>query len=182
MADPCVFQTSDPAAWELVYQNTMDKKYAKGGRNFSRSVGGTPYEGEGSAPIFLIPRERGGPSYKSVPLEGASSDAVVYCLISKGFGMQDVSSFTLGPIVGEGLCLVNAAFSKAICLMHIVGGGVVDLKRKNYWRPKRVPDRVIKVIDDHHLMVDGVLYRTGSHGYEVMKLCGYPSGTSGVGV
>lgn len=96
--------------------------------------------------IYFIPRERGGPSYKSVPLEGVINDDVQYCPISKGYPMQDVSSFTLGPIVGEGLCLVNSAFSKSICIMHIEGGGKVDLKRKNHTEYFIIPEILYKQI------------------------------------
>ncbi len=59
--------------------------------------------------------------------------------------MQDVSSFTLGPVVGEGLCVVNAAFSKSICIFHIEGGGKVDLKRKRFWARSKKPLRRINL-------------------------------------
>lgn len=45
--------------------------------------------------------------------------------------MQGVSSFSLGPVVGEGLVVVNAAFSKVIYLQHLIGG-IVNYKRKNF--------------------------------------------------
>ncbi|CAH6420770.1 Hypothetical protein HVR_LOCUS1286 [uncultured virus] len=93
--------------WNVAYKTIMDQKYAKETRNFSRTIVGNPQPLERHAPIYLIPRERGGPSYLSVPLQGINPADVQYCPISKGFPMQDVSSFTLGPIVGEGLCLVN---------------------------------------------------------------------------
>lgn len=143
-------------AWEAMYKLVMDPKYAKNTRNFSRTITGAPQEGR-IAPIYLIPRERGGPSYLSVPLHGVDINEVQYCPISKGFPMQDVSSFTLGPIVGEGLCLVNAAFSKCICIGHIEGGGIVDLTRKNFWKRSRNPHRTIQVHNSESMFVDGVL-------------------------
>lgn len=147
-------QTRD--AWETLYKIVMNPKYGKNTRNFSQNIVGVPQEGN-IAPIFLIPRERGGPSYLSVPLEGVNPDHVQYCPISKGFPMQDVSSFTLGPIIGEGLCLVNAAFSKTICAAHIEGGGVVDLNRKNFWKRSKKPVRNICMMGPNVMYVDGVL-------------------------
>jgi hypothetical protein len=107
--------------------------------------------------IYIVPRARAGPSYLDVELEGVDKTKVQYCPISKGYSMQDVSSFTLGPIVGEGLCLVNAAFSKMICLVHLEGGGAVDLKRKNFWKRSKNPGRKLEFSDDI-LTVDGVDY------------------------
>lgn len=158
IGDPSFFdQTQTLSAWELMYKIVMDPKYAKNTRGFSTTITGTPQDGN-VAPIYLIPRERGGPSYLSVPLEGVDANHVQYCPISKGFPMQDVSSFSLGPIVGEGLCLVNAAFSKSICVGHIEGGGVVDLQRKNFWKRARKPIRNIQVIDADNMIVDGVSF------------------------
>lgn len=150
-----LFDTVDHQLWEAEYQRIMNIKYAKGTRNFNTTLTGNPWLGEGQPPIFLVPRVRGGAGYKSVKFQGVTSDDVVYAPISKGFSMQDVSSFTLGPIVGEGLCLVNAAFSKSICIMHIEGGGRLDLGRKNFWRRARTPERVIQVIDDIYMSVNG---------------------------
>lgn len=148
----------DTSRWEAEYQRTMDRKYAKNTRNF-RPVKVNPKRDYGpDPPIFLVPRERGGPSYKEAQLEGADVNDVVYCPISKGFPMQDVSSFTLGPVVGVGLCIVNAAFSKAICIHHIEGGGVVDLKRKIFWRSSRNPKRRITNIGNGRMTVDGTEY------------------------
>jgi hypothetical protein len=161
VADPSLFQSVDPAKWELAYQQVMDKKYAKGTRNYSQKLTGAAWKGhgspQGSPPIYVVPRQRGGPSYKSLPLEGVESEDVQYALISKGFGMQDLSSFTLGPIVGEGLCLVNAAFSKLICVEHIEGGGKFDLNAKNFWRRSNQPDRVIQVINEDQMIIDSQL-------------------------
>lgn len=143
------------AIWEEEYENIMATKYRKGTRNYSK-VKGEPSVNQGErddgSPIFIIARQRGGPSYKSIDLvcdgETIDQENVAYCAISKGFGMQDVSSFTLGPVVGEGLCVVNAAFSKAICPFHIEGGGTVDLKRKGYWKRSRKPLRKVEIIDE----------------------------------
>ena len=133
----------------------MNPKYAKNTRNFNKKLQCGEWKGSDDPPIFLIPRQRGGPSYKKYKLIGANASDLHYALISKGFGMQDVSSFTLGPVVAEGLCIVNAAFSKLICVEHIEGGGRVDLSRKNFWRRVSKPDRSIKVINNLQMMVDG---------------------------
>ena len=153
-----LFDTTDSQLWEAEYRRVMNQKYAKGTRNFSTSLTGNSWTGAGQPPIFLVPRVRGGASYKSVQLQGVTSDDVAYCPISKGFSMQDVSSFTLGPIVGEGLCLVNSAFSKSICIMHIEGGGRLDLSRKNFWRRSRTPQRIIQLVNDAHMSVDGQIF------------------------
>ena len=94
----------------------------------------------------------------SVELEGVNQEDVQYCPISKGFVMNDLSSFALGPVVGEGLVLVNAAYSKSITVAHLEGGGKVDLKRKNFWRRARKPERNIEVVSEKVMKVDGVSY------------------------
>ena len=150
-----LFDYKNPEIWENAYKQTIDKKYQKLTRNFSKEIKGTPCE---NPKIYLIPRERGGPSYKSIDLIGARSEDVFFAPVSKGYSMQDVSSFTLGPVVGEGLNIVNAAFSKSICIFHIEGGNL-DLKRKNFWnRKKKIRD--IVVIDENNISVDGKDYRT----------------------
>lgn len=156
ICDTSVCDSKSSALWNEAYKLTMDAKYAKGTRNFSRNITGVPQAL--TAPIYLIPRERGGSGYLSVPLQGVERSHVQYCPISKGFSMQDVSSFTLGPIVGEGLCLVNAAFSKSISLAHIEGGGIVDLSRKNFWKKSRTPHREIEILGNGSMRVNGVEY------------------------
>ena len=160
VADINLFDTKDSKNWEIVYQMTMDQKYKKNTRNFTTKISGKPYSSINGElpPIYLIPRERGGPSFKETNLKGVNPEDVQYCCISKGYPMQDLSSFTLGPIVGEGLCLVNAAFSKSICIMHIEGGGVFDLGRKNFWKPAKKPLRNIIQINDNLISVDGKQY------------------------
>ena len=144
-------------AWEFMYDKIMDAKYKKGTRNFSRTITGISQPNT-VAPIYLIPRERGGPGYHSIELSGIDKNDVQYCPISKGFSMQDVSSFTLGPIVDQGLCLVNSAFSKCICVAHIEGGGKINLKRKCFWqRTNKIHRRVI-IIDTRTMYVDNVKY------------------------
>lgn len=137
--------------WEKMYQQIMNPKYKKNTRNFNRVIHGKRTE---NPKIFLIPRIRGGPSYKEAKLEDCKNEDLQYCLISKGYPMQDVSSFTLGPIPEEGLCLVNAAFSKCISIMHIEGNGKLNLKRKNYWQKSRKPIRKIEIIDSEKMTVD----------------------------
>jgi hypothetical protein len=148
---------NDAALWQAEYERVIDPKYKKGTRNYT--VISTKCKGNYGAtpPIFLIPRVRG-ESYKAIDIQGVDKDHVAYCPVSKGYSMQDLSSFTLGPIVGEGLCLVNAAFSKIVTVMHIEGGGVVDYKRKCFWRRAKKPTRTIEMVDDKHMFVDGVLY------------------------
>ena len=159
VGDLNTFNSDDPILWNTMYKVVMDKKYAKNTRNFSTGIVGTPVE-DTIAPIYVIPRTRGGPSYLSVPLIGVNIEHVQYCPISKGFPMQDVSSFTLGPIVGEGLCLVNAAFSKCITIGHIEGGGSVDFKRKTFWKRSKNPHHNIVNINNEEISVDGVIYGT----------------------
>jgi len=161
IADLRLFDTDNKDKWEEMYQYMFGAKYKKNTRNFSREIVGKKWEGKDNPPIYLIPRERGGPSYKSNKLQGVNPNDVQYAPISKGYPMQDVSSFTLGPIVGEGLCLVNSAFSKCICIMHLEGGGVVNLKRKNFWQRSKKPERNIQLTTDpNYIMVDGKFYIT----------------------
>lgn len=154
VGDFSIFDTTDATAWEEMYSSIMDKKYSKHSRNFSTSVRGTKWVGRGQPPIYLIPRERGGPSYKQVSLVGCNPTHLLYAPISKGYPMQGVSSFSLGPIIGHGLCLVNSAFSKPICVKHIEGGGICDLSRKNFWKPSKSPYRKIYVLNETHMLVD----------------------------
>jgi hypothetical protein len=69
----------DPNLWEEEYVRIMDNKYAKGtrkstivGKTFPNmdTYGDTP-------PIFVVPRERGGPSFKEIPLAGVENGDVV---------------------------------------------------------------------------------------------------------
>jgi len=159
VADPELFHETDPDVWEQAYEEVMHPKYTKTGRNFSRRITGNPHASD-DPPIYMIPRVRAGPSYKDHEVSGASVEDIAYCPISKGYPMQEVSSFTLGPVVGEGLCIVNAAFSKIICISHIEGGGCVDYKRKHFWRKARVPERQIELVDDSHITVDGDVWVT----------------------
>ena len=46
-------------AWEQAYNQTMNVKYMKNTRKFSRTVNCFKWKGEGDPPIYLIPRERG---------------------------------------------------------------------------------------------------------------------------
>ena len=154
--DPNLFNSSDPEIWEKAYVYTMEEKYAKYHRKYKVPIPTIPWAGEGNPPLYIVPRVRGGPSYKSVPLAGVESNQVFYALASKGFPMQEVSSFTLGPVIGESLCLVNAAFSKVISTFHIEGG-IIDYKRKSFWRPRRKPERKIEfdMTNRIHMKVDG---------------------------
>lgn len=159
VADMSIFDSNNVEEWEKVYTDVLEKKYQKSHRNFTRKISGAPHSGKGEPPVYLIPRQRGGPSYKDVDLTGANVEDIMFMPISKGYPMQGVSSFTLGPIVGEGLCLVNAAFSKSICLFHLVGGGRVDLRSKNFWRSGK-PVREIEQLDEIHIEVDGETHVT----------------------
>lgn len=149
-----LFKTDDEEDWEKEYVRIMNKKYSKYSRRFSAIITGKKMK---NPPIFVVPRIRAGPSFKSIPLKGVDNEDVYYAPISKGFSMQEVSSFSLGPIIGEGLCLVNAAFSKCIMISHIEGGGIVDYRRKNFWRPvsRSSPERKIKLINEKYMKVDG---------------------------
>jgi len=151
-----LLKSSDQEDWEKAYRKTIDPKYAKGTRKWATSIRGTAEKGEQKPPLYLVPRERGGPSYKSAPLAKNTSDQVHYALVSKGFGMQDLSSFTLGPIPGPegGLCLVNYAFSKQVCVHHLEGGGKVNLSRKTFWQKSRKPTREIRLLPSRKLKVD----------------------------
>ena len=157
VADPSLFHSLDANQWELAYKQVMNGKYAKGSRNYSKKMQGCEWTGSDQPPIYVIPRQRGGPSYKKHQLNGANCEDLHYALISKGFPMQDLSSFSLGPIVGEGLCLVNSAFSKCIAIEHIEGGGVVDLSFKHFWKRSSKPERSIELVNSQEMLVNGGL-------------------------
>ena len=159
VCDLAVFDSTDPKVWVDAYKKTMDPKYRKGTRNFNTKIPKLEaWKKEGEPPIFIIPRERGGPSYKDVDLIDCSADQVFFAPVSKGYSMQDVSSFTLGPVVKEGLCIVNAAFSKVVCLHHIEGGGITDLSRKDFWKRSKKPTRKIELLEKRKMLVDGVMH------------------------
>lgn len=157
IADPRLFDVQDEKEWENVYEEIMDEKYKKNTRNFSKKIVGKKTH---KPKIYLIPRQRGGSSYKQIKLQDGQAENLQFCPISKGFSMQDVSSFTIGPVVGEGLCLVNSAFSKIICVGHIEGGGKVDIKRKNFWKRAKKPKKEIDIIDENNISVDGFIFNT----------------------
>lgn len=152
----------DTELWENEYQRVMDQKYKKGTRSYTEIIISDIGTCRRKTPvIYIIPRVRT-ESYKSYnlyDLEGEQIDIneVNFCPISKGYPMQDVSSFTLGPVPGHGLCLVNAAFSKLIAVFHIEGGGQVDLKRKIFWKRSKRQERKIEILDDQTMMVDNTI-------------------------
>lgn len=153
--DELLFDNLSLKLWEYAYDTIMNKKYKKNTRGYSKEIVGSFLVKE--PPIFLIPRERGGPSYYDTKLSYKNytsnelTSKTQYCAISKGFGMQDVSSFVMGPIIGHGLCLVNAAFSKSIYEFHI-RGGVMNLNKKNFWELK---NKHSVNIDKKGLKIDG---------------------------
>ena len=158
ITDSSLFNTTDPQLWEAAYQDTINPKYKKGTRNCRIKPPTTKFH---DAPIYLVPRERG-TSYKDIPLFDSAGkqvkpDDVFYAPVSKGYGMQDLSSFTVGPIVGEGLCLVNTAFSKAIGIMHVEGGGKWSDKRKNFWIRNKKPKYQIHRVTSDTMSVDSVV-------------------------
>lgn len=143
--------------WEKLYSQHMNNKYKKNTRNFSKKI--TAIKTFKNPPIYIIARERGGPSYKDVNCidsqgNEVKSEDIQFAPISKGYSMQNVSSFTLGPVVDHGLCVVNSAFSKGICIFHVEGGGKVNLKRKNFWQPSKTPKYKISYINDLFMKVD----------------------------
>lgn len=143
--------------WDTLYKQVLSPKYQKHTRAFSRILPDKRFDVSNGKrpPIYLIPRERGGPSYKSVALQGAEPEELFFAPISGGFGMQDVSSKVLGPLPGEGLCLVNSAFSKVIYTFHLEGGTVTPT-RKTFWKPHRNRDRLVEMCQDGiHMLVDG---------------------------
>lgn len=152
------FMKSKPSEWNELYDCIQEKKYHKSYRNFSKEIYGTKVK-KGEPPIYIVARERGGPSYKDVELEGSSADDIMFVPISKGFSMQGVSTFCAGPVVGEGLCVVNAAWKNTICIFHICGGGRVDLKSKNFWRRGKAKYEIERV-DANRIRVDGTVYDT----------------------
>lgn len=152
------FDSSSEAEWENMYKACMNKKYAKGTRHFCTEITGTPSD---ECKIYVVPRVRAGPSYKSIKLNGVDNSHVQYCPVSKGFPMQDLSSFTLGPVVGEGLCIVNAAFSKQILIGHIQGNGCFDATAVGHWKWKGAAKRVVKFVGydadgDAWVEIDGI--------------------------
>lgn len=152
--DLALFDEVDDDKWEEMYKECMNEKYAKNTRHFDRGYAMTPDKGQ----VYVVPRIRK-ESYLDVPLVNVEESTkqgttiymdktrVRYCPISKGFGMQDVSSFTLGPVVGEGLCVVNAAFSKQICIDHITGNGKYDPSRVGHWVNKGPVKRNVELVD-----------------------------------
>lgn len=140
--------------WNKLYEKKYENvKYKKNTKNFSTVIHGKSVEDPN---IYVIPRQRGGPSYKDVQLEYDNVEDIQFCPISKGFSMQDVSSFTLGPVVGHGLNIVNSAFSKCIAIKHIDGSGYYDENLKKFWKKtKKGPIRNIINKSENTMSVDG---------------------------
>lgn len=144
----------DKQFWENLYEkNYKDNKYKKNTKNFSKTIFGKQCE---KPNIYIIPRERGGPSYKDVELEFDNPEDIQFCPVSKGFSMQDVSSFTLGPVVGHALNVVNCAFSKCISINHINGSGNYNESNKKFWK-KNKKNKIREIINlcDKEMCVDG---------------------------
>lgn len=152
----CYKEVFDENYWENLYdEKYMGNKYKKNTKNFSKKIYGKSCENPN---IYIIPRERGGPSYKDVQLEYDIAENIQFCPISKGYSMQDVSSFTLGPVVNHGLNVVNCAFSKCIAIKHIDGSGTYSESNKKFWKKYRKgPIRKIINISNEQMLVDGVI-------------------------
>lgn len=140
--------------WETMYQEKYKgSKYKKCSKNFSNKIVGKPVE---NPHIYIIPRQRGGPSYKNVLLEFDEPKDIQFCPISKGYSMQDVCSFTLGPVENHSLNIVNCAFSKCIAISHIDGTGKFNLNSKKYWKKiRKNPLRKIINLSDTTMSIDG---------------------------
>jgi hypothetical protein len=149
----------DPSVenWNKAYDTHVLPKYHKNRFNFSKIIYGKPSKESELPPIYLIPRQQAGPSFKEVKLSYLPSDSKVqYCMISKGYSMQGVSSFSLGPVVKDCLVIVNGAFSKQVTIMHVEGGGKVNLARKCLWersRKKKDKKYKIEVCEDKKSMI-----------------------------
>jgi len=143
--------------WEKIYnEKYKGNKYKKNTKNFSKIITGKSCE---KPNIYIIPRQRGGPSYKDVELEYDNAEDIQFCPVSKGFSMQDVSSFTLGPVVNHGLNVVNSAFSKCIAIKHIDGSGLYSETNKKFWKKKKgKANRIIVNISDDDMLVNGVTF------------------------
>lgn len=99
-----LFETEEKDAWEEIYEKVMDNKYKKKTRSYSKTFENQALNKPSkNGNVYLVTRQRG-KSYKGLEFDDASCSDIQYCPISKGFSMQDLS----GPIIGEGLCLVNA--------------------------------------------------------------------------
>jgi hypothetical protein len=145
-----IFKTSDPETWEKEYRRVLNRKYQKNTRHFSTKLQADSYKDwKEEAPIFVIPRERTKSyfDFKLDPSLNMSQSEIQLCPISKGFSMQGLSSFTLGPFPQQGLCLVNVAFSKQVFVSHIEGGGKVNLARISFWQPSKKPKYIISCVD-----------------------------------
>lgn len=142
--------------WENLYNEKYNgNKYRKNTKNFSKIIYGKSVDNPN---IYIIPRQRAGPSYKDVNLEFDNPKDIQFCPVSKGYSMQDVSSFTLGPVINHGLNVVNSAFSKCIAIKHIDGSGHFTCNNKKYWKKNRKgPLRKIINISDDMMEVDGTL-------------------------
>lgn len=141
-------------SWNKLYEKKYENvKYKKNSKNFSTIIHGKSVD---KPNIYVIPRQRGGPSYKDIQLEYDNTEDIQFCPISKGYSMQDVSSFTLGPVVGHGLNIVNSAFSKCIAIKHIDGSGYYDRNLKKYWKKtKKGPIRNIINLTEKTMSVNG---------------------------
>ena len=153
VANVDVLKSIDANLWENAYKENIFPKYAKQSRKYTSTISGKEWTGEGNPPLYVVPRVRT-ESYKSVNLLGIDKNDVYYAPISKGFSMQDVSSFVMGPVVGQGLCIVNVAFSKEIAITHIEGNGKFNEKRKTFWQKARKPKYNIQILDDIYMSVD----------------------------
>lgn len=117
----------------------------------------------------MIPRYRGYP-YKNFKLDKANSDDIQYALCGKGYPMQELSSISLGPVIGEGLCVFNSACSKSICIEHIEGGGCFDINSKNFWKRSKKPLRII-IYKNYQIFIDGISVNINNW-LKKMKICG----------
>lgn len=182
VALPKFLDTTDEETWKKIYKKVQNEKYAVGKRKYNKKIVGTETE---TPKIYVVPRRRG-KSYKHFKDENDTplSDHAYWCEASKGFRFGDLSSYTAGPIVGHGINVLSATWSKRVYALHLLGGKF-DINKKDFWdkrKPKRkiVDDKI--VVDDQEYPINEWLTDNKDEWYSEWKkwsqavaLCGEPS-------
>ena len=166
IADPVLFKSTDADVWNNAYRTVQNPKYKIGKRKYSKKIVGRTVT---DPKIYCVPRRRG-QSYKTKAFKEVRDNSdLYYCEASKGYRFGDLSSFAAGPIVGHGINVLSAVWSKRIFTSHIEGGHF-DITKPNFWaKPDRASCRRVEWICKNIIKVDGDKYTVNKWLKENMK-------------
>ncbi len=134
IANLSLLDTTDKDTWMNAYNLVQVDRLKPGYYNYSKKLMGKPTQ---KPTIHVVRRVRGGDSYKSVQLNDLDGNTIpvndiFWVPSSKGYSFSDISPYVIGPIIGHGINILNAVWSKHVTVGHL--NGKFNLNSKNFWK------------------------------------------------